>query len=254
MGDSPPPLICPAWLDDLGLTATQFRVYCHLRRRAGPTEWAKPGLRSIAKTCRLRTDTVQKALRELETFRLIDIHPPKKQGETSEYWVSLSTPIGVCQNGTYAETGHPEGVCSNGAGCMPKPVQGCPVSEHERGFLQRGSRKGAQGREDKLIQFDEEEQKRASEERFREMIDSNGTVPPMGTERGHPLFEAWLDWYSHVKGKTSKTRFKYREWNGERDAIEHIRDTNGEAVAVGVLRRAIAEGHARLEGKGLRTG
>lgn len=58
-------------LDDVGLTASEFRVYAHLARRANKTEVAWPSIPSIAKTCRLCEDSVKYALVCLEGFKMI---------------------------------------------------------------------------------------------------------------------------------------------------------------------------------------
>jgi len=51
-------------IDDAGLTPQEFRVYCHIARRAGRGE-AFPGIPSIAKTCRLEDRSVRSALKSL---------------------------------------------------------------------------------------------------------------------------------------------------------------------------------------------
>jgi len=57
----------PAWLDDAGLTPAQFRVACHIYRRGDSFSNAA----TIAKTCRLKRDTVFEALSHLETAGFI---------------------------------------------------------------------------------------------------------------------------------------------------------------------------------------
>lgn len=57
-------------LDDVGLTAAEFRVYSHLARRAG-SDGAYPGIDSMCKTCLLSKPTVIKAVRELEDRGMI---------------------------------------------------------------------------------------------------------------------------------------------------------------------------------------
>lgn len=54
----------PAWLDDAGLTPHQHRVLCTLWRRGEGKCY--PSMANIAKTCRMKRDTVCKVLRELE--------------------------------------------------------------------------------------------------------------------------------------------------------------------------------------------
>ena len=61
----------PAVLDDFGLTASQFRVLCHLLRRAGKDRECYPSTRTIAAACKLHRDTVWACLKDLEKLHLI---------------------------------------------------------------------------------------------------------------------------------------------------------------------------------------
>lgn len=59
-------------LDDYGLTTRQFRVYCHLARRAsGMGREAWPSVASIAKVCRMREDAARESLAELVSMGLL---------------------------------------------------------------------------------------------------------------------------------------------------------------------------------------
>jgi hypothetical protein len=58
--ESPKPFI-PSWLDDAELTATEFRVLCHVARRGKCTA----SLGSMSAICRLRRPTIQRALTSL---------------------------------------------------------------------------------------------------------------------------------------------------------------------------------------------
>lgn len=69
-------------LDDYGLSAAVFRVYCHLARRAGKGA-AYPSVSTIATVCRLHPDTVRAALRTLTVHRLLTRQD--RPGETSLY-------------------------------------------------------------------------------------------------------------------------------------------------------------------------
>jgi hypothetical protein len=66
-----PPMIVPALVDDLGLSAAAFRIYAHLCRRANGNGECWPAAPSIAETCRLHRDTVWRALAELEAAGLV---------------------------------------------------------------------------------------------------------------------------------------------------------------------------------------
>jgi hypothetical protein len=69
-------------LDDYGLPASVFRVYCHLARRAGNGA-AFPAIASIARICRLHPQTVRQALRVLVQHHLITREP--RPGTTPIY-------------------------------------------------------------------------------------------------------------------------------------------------------------------------
>ena len=57
----------PAWLDDAGLSQAEFRLYCHLCRRADKkTGLAWPQAESIARDCSMARNTVWKSIRSLE--------------------------------------------------------------------------------------------------------------------------------------------------------------------------------------------
>lgn len=58
-------------LDDAGLLASDFRVYCHLARRAGTNGAAYPKAESIAETCKMTKDTVWAALKRLEARNML---------------------------------------------------------------------------------------------------------------------------------------------------------------------------------------
>jgi hypothetical protein len=74
----------PAWLDDSHLTATQFRVFCHIARRGNCWE----SLPTMAECCRMRRPTVQTALGELAKMNVIT--KEKRTGQTSIYRLTPS--------------------------------------------------------------------------------------------------------------------------------------------------------------------
>jgi len=61
----------PSWLDDLGLTSNEFRVCCHLSRRAGKDGKCHPAASSIMTVCHISENTVWKILKQLESMELI---------------------------------------------------------------------------------------------------------------------------------------------------------------------------------------
>lgn len=72
----------PAWLDDFGLSASVFRIYCHISRR-GQCYDAIP---MIARVCRLNANTVKKGLRELVERKLVA--KLQRSGKTTIYRVT----------------------------------------------------------------------------------------------------------------------------------------------------------------------
>lgn len=80
-------------LDDLGLSPAQFRVYCHLARRAntgsGIEGRAWPAVPEMARCCRLHEDTVRTALRWLAAHRLLTRE--RRPGATSVYRLTAAS-------------------------------------------------------------------------------------------------------------------------------------------------------------------
>lgn len=78
-------IFIPSALDEYGLTAQQFRVFCHIARRGAC--FSSGG--TIAKICRLHEDTVWTCLNELE--RLGMVKRSRKHGATSEFTITPPT-------------------------------------------------------------------------------------------------------------------------------------------------------------------
>lgn len=84
----------PSALDDFGLSPAEFRIYAHIVRRAGNGQcW--DSTESKAKTCRLSTGTVKRAIRKLLDHNLIE--KQSRPGKTTlytltseRYWIPLS--------------------------------------------------------------------------------------------------------------------------------------------------------------------
>ncbi|MBC7882699.1 MAG: helix-turn-helix domain-containing protein [Anaerolineae bacterium] len=68
--------------DELGLTTSEFRVYCHLARRA-KNGCCRPGHDSIAKICRLEVKTVRRVIEALAKRQLLKVE--HRQGDTNVY-------------------------------------------------------------------------------------------------------------------------------------------------------------------------
>lgn len=63
----------PAWLDDAGLSAAEFRIYCHLARRAdNQTGIAWPSYEAVAEVCGLSRMTVARTLKALCDRKFIE--------------------------------------------------------------------------------------------------------------------------------------------------------------------------------------
>ena len=70
-------------LDDLGLTKAEFRIFCHICRRAGPPRFVcNAGNRSIARITRTHPDYVRWVVRHLVQRRLLVRVP--RPGRTTE--------------------------------------------------------------------------------------------------------------------------------------------------------------------------
>lgn len=130
----------PAWLDDCGLTPTRFRVYCHLRRRAGADGKCYPAAPSIAKTCRISEDTVWPALNDLEHAGLIKRHKGFRNGNYYTFHrLGVTGKQGVTEVGESPESSgrHP----LESKGCQSLESRGCkgyPI----KGIQQRASKEG----------------------------------------------------------------------------------------------------------------
>jgi DNA-binding MarR family transcriptional regulator len=101
-------------LDDAGLLAPDFRIYCHLSRRAGASG-AFPSVASIAKVCRLERKTVFASLARLEERGMVTriIRP----GTSNVYvltkpsqWLPVpnGTPSRLATHPVWPTTTHPE--------------------------------------------------------------------------------------------------------------------------------------------------
>lgn len=84
-------------LDDFGLNPTQFRVYCHVARRAGRDGKCSDSVATFGKACGLHPNTVRPALKLLVEHRLLSMHP--RRGQTTFYrrnpwseWIPLPDP------------------------------------------------------------------------------------------------------------------------------------------------------------------
>jgi hypothetical protein len=70
-------------LDDYGLPASAFRIYCHVARRAGKDGIAWSSVASMSEVCRLHPQTVRKALQLLVRHRFL--RREQRKGRTTHY-------------------------------------------------------------------------------------------------------------------------------------------------------------------------
>ena len=77
------PVFIHSRLDDYGLPAPVFRVYCHIARRVGRDGRAWPSIANIARVCCLHPQTVRKALRALAAHHLLQSET--RPGRTTDY-------------------------------------------------------------------------------------------------------------------------------------------------------------------------
>jgi hypothetical protein len=70
-------------LDEAGLSPAEFRVFCHVSRRAGENGRCYAAIESFADVCRLSLPTVRKALRSLSAQGFIS--QTRRDGQTTIY-------------------------------------------------------------------------------------------------------------------------------------------------------------------------
>lgn len=101
-------------VDDLGLTLAEFRVYCHLKRRANHgVAW--PGIDSMAKVCRANKRTIIKAIRGLEQRQMLKV--TRVEGEGNRYRLTRPSKwIGQCILGNAASAKEVTDQCTIGNG------------------------------------------------------------------------------------------------------------------------------------------
>lgn len=62
----------PAAVDDMGLSVSAYRMYCHFLVKAGAGQY-RESIDRIAETCNMNRKTAYKALEELEQHRLVNV-------------------------------------------------------------------------------------------------------------------------------------------------------------------------------------
>ena len=80
-------------VDDAALSPNEFRVLAHLTRRAGSNGICKPGIRSIAKNCRIGKDTAQSVIEVLKEKCFIAVSKPDKSRSVHSYTLTIEEGI-----------------------------------------------------------------------------------------------------------------------------------------------------------------
>jgi predicted transcriptional regulator len=114
-------------LDKTGLSPSEFRIYCHLLRRADKEHTTWPGIRFIAENCHMSKNTVCVALQRLHKFGFIQI---EKTISGSRYTVSKQSEWKPVPKEV---TRVPKRVIRQGVtqiGTVPKEVTGCPKTSN----------------------------------------------------------------------------------------------------------------------------
>jgi DNA-binding MarR family transcriptional regulator len=81
----PPAIWLHRAIDDMALDPYEFRVYCHLCRRAGANGRAWPGMQSIAAKCRMGKAKVKMCLIALVERGMIEVESGKQDGKPNVY-------------------------------------------------------------------------------------------------------------------------------------------------------------------------
>jgi Helix-turn-helix domain len=97
----------PSWLDDAGLSQAEFRLYCHLCRRAdNKTGIAWPSYAAMIKTCGGGKTTIRRSIESLSERGLIE-KLGKPFGDTCRYRIlsSIVPPQGQMRDSNSSATG-----------------------------------------------------------------------------------------------------------------------------------------------------
>jgi hypothetical protein len=98
----------PAWLDDLGLSLAEFRVFFHLCRRAdNKTGIAWPSYESMTKTCGMGKSSVRRAIESLEKTHKLIASAGKPFGGSCRYRIlpPIVPPEGPLEDSNSSATG-----------------------------------------------------------------------------------------------------------------------------------------------------
>jgi hypothetical protein len=128
-------------VDDADLTANELRVLFHLSRRAGSNGICKPGIRSIARKCRINKGTAQATINNLEAKRFINVSRSDKTRSVHNYTLTIEEGIAasVPMQGTDGKASVPIQGTDESASVpiecthlSQSDTQICPNPRHER--------------------------------------------------------------------------------------------------------------------------
>lgn len=192
----------PAWLDDLGLSKSAFRVVCHLWRRRGNDGRCNPSAGSIAKVCRITDQTIWSALTELEAKGLLS----RRAGYRNSNHYTLIAPSSVTTKEGATET----------------------VSYHERG--------GATYPETGGVRIPRNRGCKGTPIKVPQGRSETPSAPESLPFDSLTFKDAWADFTQHrkeIRKKLTPTAAKY-----QLAALQQM----GEARAVAAIRHTIAKG------------
>jgi len=204
-------------VDDADLTANEHRVLFHLSRRAGSNGICKPGIRSIAKKCRIGKGTAQAAINNLEAKRFIIVSRSDKTRSVHNYTLTIEEGIAasVPIQGTDGKASVPIQGTDESASVpiecthlSQSDTQICPNPRHER--ISKGD-----PLKDKA---------------------PLGSVAPFASQgaqlpfTGEAFYKCWNQWITHCRERGTKITAtqaellfdKFKEW-GETKTIESIK-------------------------------
>jgi hypothetical protein len=151
------PVFIHSELDDYGLSPQDFRVYCHIARRAGEGS-AWPGIDSISEKCRMNRKTVIKSIKHLELFGMLLV--TREGGSCNVYilkdknnWISkeMAYSMGLIE-GPVPKEGTVTTSTRIGTGVVPKEGTG-GVYHRDGGSPKRGNERfSIEGSPFKVIQ------------------------------------------------------------------------------------------------------
>ncbi len=191
-------LFIHSWIDDAGLDPYEFRVFCHLRRRAKQNA-AYPGMRSISKVTGISLGKVCGVISSLQRKGFLSVHERPGNHQTNIYYVGLPAEKTAALNGVHvmnsvknsvlvANTSvhlENERVSTEGNPIPPNPLKGGSVrsfdilSEHQKNSHNNGV-------------FSQEQKKKRKLKLSVDLV--LASVPPDLTLQSPAFLKAWKAW------------------------------------------------------------